>query len=100
MPFEQIGPERLTSVVNMRVTSEEKSELRHDAELAGLTVSQLVRRYTFGRRVESVATYTSINELRRISILLKQVCKDKAADPKLAEAAYNTVIDAINRLVR
>jgi hypothetical protein len=56
MPFEQIGPERLTAVVNMRVTSEEKSELRHDAELAGLTVSQLVRRYTFGRRVESVAT--------------------------------------------
>ena len=100
MPFQKIGRERLGAVVNLRMTDEEKMALRHDAELCGLTISQLARRYIFGRRVEAMATYVLIKELRRIAVLLRQVLKDTAADPKLVEAAINTVIDAINRLVR
>ena len=100
MPFQKIGVERLSAVVNVRMTAEEKAELRHDAELCGLTVSQIARRFIFGRRVEAMTVYVLIKELRRIVVLLRQVLKDTAADPKLVEAAINTVIDAINRLVR
>jgi hypothetical protein len=100
MPFQKIGLERLSAVANMRMTDEEKMQLKHQAELYGLTISQLLRRYAFGRRVEAMTTYVLIKELRRIAVLLRQVLKDKVADPKLVEAAINTVIDAINRVVR
>jgi hypothetical protein len=100
MPFEQIGPERLSAVANVRITDEEKLQLRHQAELCGLTISQLVRRYIFGRRVEAMTVYVVVEELRRIVVLLRKILKDNAADPKLVEAAINTAVDAITRVVR
>ncbi|QRM35858.1 MobB mobilization protein [Microvirga sp. VF16] len=100
MPFQKIGRERLSAVVNVRMTAEEKVELRHDAELCGLTVSQIARRFIFGRRVEAMTVYVVIKELRRIVVLLRQILKDKAADPKLVEAAVTTAVDAIKRVVR
>jgi len=51
MPFTVQGLEPLDAVVNVRLTASEKARLREDADLAGLSVSELVRRRYFGRPI-------------------------------------------------
>ena len=63
----------LDSVVRLRLTSQEKRRLRDEAELAGLTMSEFVRRRIFGRTVVAAVDRVMINELRRIGGLLKHV---------------------------
>lgn len=73
MPFTVKGTEPLTAVVNVRLTPDEKERLKEDAELAGISVSELVRRRYFGRPVIASADTLMLKELRRIGGLLKHV---------------------------
>lgn len=73
MPFEPKGVEVLGSVVNVRVTGGEKEKLKDDAELAGLSVSELVRRRYFGRAIIASTDAIMLKELRRIGGLLKHI---------------------------
>ena len=65
--------EPLNAVVNVRLTTAEKARLQEDADLAGLTVSALVRRRYFGRPVVAQADMVMIKELRRLGGLLKHL---------------------------
>lgn len=71
MRFEVKGDEALTDYVEVRLTPREKQRLRDDAELAGLTMSELIRRRTFGRTVIASADLATVRELRRLGGLLK-----------------------------
>ena len=51
MPFSVQGEEALSEKIAVRLTPAEKAKLREDADLAGLSVSELVRRRYFGRRI-------------------------------------------------
>lgn len=73
MPPELAGPELLSAKIAVRLTAPEKERLRLDADLAGLTVSALVRRRYFGRPVVASADLAVIKELRRLGGLLKYV---------------------------
>jgi hypothetical protein len=73
MPFEVRGEKAQTTLVKVRLTEKEKQLIRDDAELAGFTMSELIRRRTFGRAVLASADLTMVRELRRIGGLLKQV---------------------------
>ncbi|MBU2780242.1 ribbon-helix-helix protein, CopG family [Acidithiobacillus caldus] len=73
MPFTVQGLEPLDAVVNVRLTASEKARLREDADLAGLSVSELVRRRYFGRPIVAHADAVLLKELRRIGGLLKHV---------------------------
>jgi uncharacterized protein (DUF1778 family) len=73
MPFETNGPERLDAVVNVRLTTAEKSRLKDDADLAGLSVSEFVRRRSFGRAIIAQADAVTIKELRRLGGLVKHL---------------------------
>lgn len=73
MPFKTLGPELLDAVLNMRLTSAEKEKLKDDADLAGLSMSELVRRRYFGRPIIANADTVTLKELRRIGGLLKHV---------------------------
>lgn len=73
MPFTVKGTEPLTAVVNVRLTPDEKERLKEDAELAGISVSELVRRRYFGRPIIASADTVMLKELRRIGGLLKHV---------------------------
>jgi hypothetical protein len=73
MPFERRGEEALEALVRVRLTEAEKQRLRDDAELAGLTMSELVRRRTFARPVMASADEAMVRELRRVGGLLKHV---------------------------
>jgi hypothetical protein len=73
MAFERMRDEPLDAVVNVRVTSAEKAELREAASLAGLSVSEYVRRRALGRRVVASADLAVIRELRRLGGLVKHI---------------------------
>ncbi|MEN9544374.1 MAG: hypothetical protein RLZZ598_1207 [Pseudomonadota bacterium] len=65
--------DRLTAVVNVRVTTAEKAGLKEAADLAGLSVSEYVRRRALGRAVLAQADAVTIKELRRLGGLVKHL---------------------------
>lgn len=73
MPFETLGPEPLDAFINVRLTSSEKARLKEDADLANLSMSELIRRRYFGRPIIAAADAVMLKELRRLGGLLKHV---------------------------
>jgi len=73
MPFQSKGLTNLDSVIHVRLTSGEKERLKMDADLACLSMSELVRARYFGRKVVAKSDVVMLNELRRIGGLLKHV---------------------------
>ena len=73
MPFEVKGNEPLDAKISLRLTASEKIKLKEDAHLAGLTISELVRRRYFGRRIVAHTDEIMIRELRRLGGLLKHI---------------------------
>jgi hypothetical protein len=65
--------QQLSAVVNVRVTPTEKAELKETADLAGLSVSEYVRRRALGRAVVAHADALTIKELRRLGGLVKHL---------------------------
>ena len=61
--------ERLT----VRFRPEELSELSKQAEVSGLSVSELIRRRTLGKHIASITDLKMLLELRRIGGLLKHL---------------------------
>jgi hypothetical protein len=64
---------RLCSIINVRVAPGEKLRLRADADAAGVSVSEVVRRRYFGKPLISKVDSAMIKELRRVGGLLKHV---------------------------
>ena len=65
--------EKLDYFVNVRTTHGEKERLKEDAELAGLGVSELIRRRYFGKKIVANADLALLRELRRQGGLLKHI---------------------------
>ncbi len=99
MPFQRVGTENLDSIVNVRMSAAEKARLREDAELASLSLSELVRRRSFGRPVLAKADAVVIRELRRLGGLVKHLHVDsKGAYSRDTAAALGTLSAYIERL--
>ncbi|MFM0140458.1 plasmid mobilization protein [Caballeronia grimmiae] len=100
MPFVQNGLEALDSLISLRLTTREKAKLKEDADLAGLSVSELVRRRYFGRPIVANANAIMIKELRRLGGLLKHVHveSDGAYSRETAEAllAVKTCVEKMS----
>jgi hypothetical protein len=73
MVFKKKGAIPLDAVVNVRLTIDEKYRLANDADIAGISMSELVRARYFGRPVVANANMVMIKELRRLGGLLKFV---------------------------
>ena len=58
-------------LITLRVTVEEKTRLTEQAEIAGLSLSEYMRRRFFGGRIAAHTDLNTIAELRRIGGLLK-----------------------------
>ncbi len=101
MPFKTVRPEPLDAVVNVRMTALEKARLKEDADLAGLSVSQLVRRRCFGRRIIANSDAVMLKELRRIGGLLKHIHNESkgvySKDTAKALAALKSYIEELSR---
>jgi len=94
MPFRKLGQAALTRRLDVRVSPAEKVELRSIAEVAGLSVAELVRRRALGRPVVARTDATTIRELRRLGGLLKKVHVDSGGAYSAATA------DALAELTR
>jgi hypothetical protein len=73
MPFEVQGVEPLKTVINVRLSISEKERLKEDADLAALSMSELVRRRYFGSPIIANVDVVMVKELRRIGGLLKHI---------------------------
>ena len=73
MPFEIQGPQRLDVRITLRLTAEEKTRLVEIADVAGLSVSELVRRRALGKPILASVDLAMIREVRRLGGLLKHV---------------------------
>lgn len=92
MPFQKLGHEALDAIVNVRLTSSEKERLKEDADMAGLSMSELVRRRYFGKPIIANADAIMLKELRRIGGLVKHVHNQ-------SNGAYNSeTIEALSTL--
>lgn len=101
MPFEKIGDEMLSGRVNLRLLVAEKAQLQEDADLAGIGMSELIRRRYFGRPIVADVNMVMIKELRRIGGLLKHVHNESRGVYSLETAKCIQALNAaITRLVR
>lgn len=73
MAFEKIGEEALDTKIAVRLTSEEKQRLSDDAEIAGMSMSALVRARYFGRPIIASADLAMINNLNSLRGQLKNI---------------------------
>lgn len=103
MPFEVQGDAPLDAVVNVRLTSEEKERLRDDADMAGMSMSELIRARYFGRKIVASANALMIKELRRIGGLLKHVHNQSdgaySRDTAAALVSLRAYIDRLSNTV-
>jgi hypothetical protein len=99
MPFETKGIHALDGTLNLRVTADEKARLQEDASLAGLTMSEVVRRRYFGRPLLADADLVIIRELRRIGGWLQNTQADsESAHGEQTAAALAEVRACIQKL--
>ena len=68
---EEDGRSAARKWVTIRVTEREKTRLTEQAEIAGLSLSEYMRRRFFGGRIAAHTDLHTIAELRRIGGLLK-----------------------------
>jgi len=73
MPFEINVDEALSSKIAVRLTPAEKGKLLQDADIAALSVSELVRRRYFGRPIIAEADMLVIREMARIAAQQRQL---------------------------
>lgn len=94
MVFEVKGYVALTERVTLRLAADEKDRLRSDADLAGLSVSEIVRRHYFGRPIIANADLVMVKEMRRMGGLMKHLHNE-------SDGAYSKqTSDAINAIVK
>ena len=86
-------------LLTLRVTAEEKTRLMEQAEIAGLSLSEYIRRRFFGGRpLVAHADLSTVAELRRIGGLLKhnfETLRQAKAPPDILERQE----DALRNLV-
>jgi len=103
MPFEVKGNEPLTERVGVRFSESEKAKLVELADDAGLSVSELVRRITFGRKLVCNVEEMHIRELRRLGGLLKALYNQSggvnvAESAKVLRLIYLAIDEHANRV--
>lgn len=73
MVFQRKGTQELDARLNLRLPQAERDVIEDDADLAGISMSEMVRSRYFGRKIVAHADGVMIRELRRTGGLLKSV---------------------------
>jgi hypothetical protein len=103
MPFKKRNKERSACRFAMRMNDEERIKLREDADIAGITMSELARRRILLRPVIASVNETMIRELRRVGGLLKLTGNKFAQHPEIVEecvAVLRTLRATIEQVAR
>ena len=89
--------EFLTSHINIRVTPQERNKIQEQAEVAGLSISEYIRRRVYGRYVPSRIEKRMLSELRRQGGLLKYIFNESRG---MYSEKTATALDNINLFIR
>lgn len=73
MVFQKKNSEGMDGRLNLRCPLNEELQIREDASLAGISISEMVRTRYFGRPIIANADKVMIKELRRLGGLLKSI---------------------------
>lgn len=99
MVFEVKGSTALTERVTLRLAADEKDRLKSDADLAGISVSEVVRRHYFGRPIIANADLVMTKEMRRMGGLMKHLHNESGgAYSKQTSDAINAIVKYIDTL--
>lgn len=99
MVFEVKGTAALTERVTLRLAADEKDRLKSDADLAGISVSEVVRRHYFGRPIIANADLVMVKEMRRMGGLMKHLHNESGgAYSKQTSDAINAIVKYIDTL--
>jgi hypothetical protein len=91
MPFTVRGKHRASSRFEMRLSPDELKQLQESAELAGISISELVRRRALGRPIHTAIELTMIRELRRLGGLQKHTMNKLLQHSGIAEECSATI---------
>lgn len=99
MVFQVQGSTALTERVTLRLAADEKDRLKSDADLAGISVSEVVRRHYFGRPIIANADLVMVKEMRRMGGLMKHLHNESGgAYSKQTSDAINAIVKYIDTL--
>ena len=99
MVFEVKGSTALTERVTLRLAADEKDRLKSDADLAGISVSEVVRRHYFGRPIIANADLVMVKEMRRMGGLMKHLHNESGGVySKQTSDAINAIVKYIDTL--
>ena len=91
MPFRSRADDRAASRFEMRLTASERVLLREEADLAGLSTSELVRKRTFGKTIHAATDLMMIRELRRLGGLQKYAMNKLALHDEVVDECAETI---------
>lgn len=86
-------------VISFRATQSEENKYKQDADIAGLTLSEYIRRRLNGTTIVAKIPLTdrqSIAKLRQIGGLIKQLFKHEKISKNELENSLNKIYNAIN----
>ena len=93
-----------TRRIFIRITDAEKANIRDQAKIAGLTMSEYMRRIAFNKRIISQMDQKALGELARLGGLQKHLLKqikglpDEEGLRKGLNSTLSAVLNAVSRL--
>jgi uncharacterized protein (DUF1778 family) len=91
MPFTSRNNDRASARFEMRLTASERVLLREEADLAGMSISELVRKRTFGKTIHAATDLMMIRELRRLGGLQKYAMNKFAQHVEVVDECIATI---------
>jgi hypothetical protein len=92
--------EPLDQRVTIRLTQTEKNILIEEADLAGLTTAELIRRRYFGKPIVTATDAATIRELRRIGGLLKHIFNQSDPNHRVVGTELLTTLNELKECIK
>ena len=92
--------EPLDQRVTIRLTQTEKNILIEEADLAGLTTAELIRRRYFGKPIVAATDAATIRELRRTGGLLKHIFSQSDKYDRVVGTEILTTLNEVKECIQ
>jgi SpoVK/Ycf46/Vps4 family AAA+-type ATPase len=92
--------EPLDQRITIRLTQTEKNILIEEADLAGLTTAELIRRRYFGKPIIAATDAATIRELRRTGGLLKHIFNQSDANNQKVGTEILTTLNEVKECIK
>lgn len=92
--------EPLDQRVTIRLTQTEKNILIEEADLAGLTTAELIRRRYFGKPIIAATDAATIRELRRTGGLLKHIFSQSDKYDRVVGTEILTTLNEVKECIQ